>query len=64
MPADEQTRLFEAPKAPAGGKRDRAYLVVLAGASVGEMYKVEGDKVVIGRGQKAQIRLFDDGISR
>jgi len=64
MPADEQTRLFEAPKAPTGGKRDRAYLVVLAGASVGEMYKVEGDKVVIGRGQKAQIRLFDDGISR
>ena len=50
--------------APAGGKRDRAYLVVLAGASVGEMYKVEGDKVIIGRGQKAQIRLFDDGISR
>src|SRR3954452_4867074 len=64
MPADEQTRLFEAPKAPAGGKRDRAYLVVLAGASVGEMYKVEGEKTVIGRGQKAQIRLFDDGISR
>src|SRR3982751_1555419 len=64
MPADEQTRLFEAPKAPAGGKRDRAYLVVLAGASVGEMYKIEGDKMVIGRGQKAQIRLLDDGISR
>src|SRR5881394_52347 len=64
MPADEQTRLFEAPKAPAGGKRDRAYLVVLAGASVGEMYKVEGNEVIIGRGQKAQIRLFDDGISR
>jgi two-component system cell cycle response regulator len=64
MPADEQTRLFEAPKAQGGGKRDRAYLVVLAGASVGEMYKVEGDKVIIGRGQKAQIRLFDDGISR
>ena len=64
MPADEQTRLFEAPKATTGGKRDRAYLVVLAGASVGEMYKVEGDKVIIGRGQKAHIRLFDDGISR
>src|SRR3954466_4591923 len=64
MPADEQTQMFEVPVAPAGGKRDRAYLVVLAGASVGEMYKVEGEKVVIGRGQKAQIRLFDDGISR
>src|SRR5450432_898021 len=28
------------------------------------MYKVEADKTVIGRGQKAQIRLLDDGISR
>ena len=28
------------------------------------MYKIEGDKTIIGRGQKAQIRLFDDGISR
>jgi two-component system, cell cycle response regulator len=64
MAADEQTQMFATPVAPAGSKRDRAYLVVLAGASVGEMYKVEGDKVIIGRGQKAQIRLFDDGISR
>src|SRR4051794_15883994 len=63
-PADESTRMFEAPLAPEGGKRDRAYLVVLAGASVGEMYKIETDKTVIGRGQKAQIRLLDDGISR
>jgi diguanylate cyclase (GGDEF)-like protein len=56
--------MFEAPLAPEGGKRDRAYLVVLAGASVGEMYKIEGEKTVIGRGQKATIRLLDDGISR
>ncbi|HVZ89316.1 MAG TPA: GGDEF domain-containing protein [Polyangia bacterium] len=65
MAADERTQLFE-PPAPAGGgvKRDRAYLVVLAGASLGEMYKIEHDKTVIGRGQKAQIRLLDDGISR
>ena len=56
--------MFEAPLAPDGGKRDRAYLVVLAGASVGEMYKIDNFKTVIGRGQKAQIRLLDDGISR
>jgi two-component system, cell cycle response regulator len=64
MGADERTQMFETPIAAPSGKRDRAYLVVLAGASVGEMYKVEGDKTIIGRGQKAQIRLFDDGISR
>jgi len=64
MGADERTHIFE-PQSPATGvKRDRAYLVVLAGASVGEMYKVESDKTVIGRGQKAHIRLLDDGISR
>jgi diguanylate cyclase (GGDEF)-like protein len=63
MGADERTQMFQTPAAPSG-KRDRAYLVVLAGASVGEMYKVEGDTTIIGRGQKAQIRLFDDGISR
>jgi two-component system cell cycle response regulator len=56
--------MFEAPLAPEGGKRDRAYLVVLAGASVGEMYKIEGEKTIIGRGQRAQVRLLDDGISR
>jgi diguanylate cyclase (GGDEF)-like protein len=61
----ESTQIFEPQAPPTGGvKRDRAYLVVLAGASVGEMYKVEGDKTIIGRGQKAQVRLLDDGISR
>src|SRR3954454_4025560 len=65
MASDERTQIFEPQASPTGGvKRDRAYLVVLAGASVGEMYKIEGDKTVIGRGQKAQIRLLDDGISR
>ncbi len=65
MASDERTQIFEPQASPtAGVKRDRAYLVVLAGASVGEMYKVDGDKTIIGRGQKAQVRLLDDGISR
>src|SRR4029079_12081304 len=64
MSTDDRTQMFDAPVAAPNGKRDRAYLVVLAGASVGEMYKVEGEKTIIGRGQKAQIRLFDAGISR
>ena len=63
--ADERTQIFEPQASPTGGvKRDRAYLVVLAGASLGEMYKVDSDKTIIGRGQKAQVRLLDDGISR
>ena len=44
--------------------RDRAYLVVLAGMSRGEMFKLEGSRSVIGRSPTAQIRLTDDGVSR
>ena len=64
MAVDENTRMSEAPAATGDVKRDRAYLVVLAGASVGEMYKIETEETIIGRGQRAHIRLFDDGISR
>jgi two-component system, cell cycle response regulator len=63
VPVDERTQISIAP-APVEGKRDRAYLVVLAGSSVGEMYKVEGEKTILGRGGRAQIRLLDEGISR
>jgi two-component system cell cycle response regulator len=65
MPADEKTRMFEPPPAAEGDqKRDRAYLIVLAGSAVGEMYKVDKERTIIGRGGKASIRLIDDGISR
>jgi diguanylate cyclase (GGDEF)-like protein len=53
---------LETPKkAPAGAS---AYLVVIAGPSFGEMYKLRGDRVVLGRGDKTDIRIVDDGISR
>src|SRR5262249_8633623 len=41
-----------------------AYLVVLQGTNVGEMHKIEGPEVVIGRAASATVRLNDDGISR
>jgi diguanylate cyclase (GGDEF)-like protein len=41
-----------------------ACLVVLSGSNVGEMYRIEKDQVVIGRGDKVDLRLVDDGISR
>jgi two-component system cell cycle response regulator len=66
MESDEHTQISAPQASPTEGvKRDRAYLVVLAGASVGEMYKIEcGHTTIIGRGGKAQVRLLDDGISR
>jgi diguanylate cyclase (GGDEF)-like protein len=64
-PLDDTTRM--APAQPAGGAETQpasAYLVVLSGSNVGEMYRIEKDQVVVGRGDKVDLRLVDDGISR
>ena len=44
--------------------RSRAYFIVLAGANVGEMYKLEQGEVVLGRGREVDVRIVDEGISR
>src|SRR3982750_2030406 len=49
------------PRAAAGPS---AYLVVISGPSFGEMYKLKGDRTVLGRGDRADIRVLDDGVSR
>jgi two-component system cell cycle response regulator len=44
--------------------RDRPYLIVLAGSSMGAMHLIEKETTVIGRAEKADLRIIDDGISR
>jgi two-component system cell cycle response regulator len=41
-----------------------AYLIVLAGSTVGEMFKLPAGEAVIGRGKRSEIELFDEGVSR
>ncbi len=43
---------------------DEAFLLVLAGSMIGEMYRVGRERTIVGRGQKADVRILDDGISR
>src|SRR5260221_14659517 len=45
-------------------KRNLAFLVVLAGVSAGEMFKLQVDKTIIGRGPRCLVRLNDEGVSR
>jgi two-component system cell cycle response regulator len=65
-PLDDTTRMAPAPEVPVEveGQSPAACLVVLSGSSVGEMYRLEKDQVVLGRGDKVDLRLIDDGISR
>jgi len=63
---DDVTRVEDKPpdSVENPSKRDCACLIVLAGSAMGEMYKLTRERTVIGRGQKAQVRMLDDGVSR
>ena len=37
---------------------------MISGPSFGEMYKLKGDRTVLGRGERTDIRVLDDGVSR
>ena len=62
-PLDDTTRTSPTPDAQVATGQS-AYLVVMAGSTLGAMFKLDKGKLVIGRGDKADVRLIDDGISR
>jgi diguanylate cyclase (GGDEF)-like protein len=45
-------------------QRMHAYLIVLAGSNVGEMFKLDDNETLIGRAPQVPIRLNDEGVSR
>src|SRR5215471_7776814 len=66
LPDDTGTQTQPAipPESDKEQKRNRAYLVVLAGVSAGEMFKITAEKTLIGRGAHVSLRITDDGVSR
>jgi len=42
----------------------RPYLLVIAGAHVGELHKLTEERTILGRGPTAHLRLASDGVSR
>lgn len=50
--------------APVSTVRDRPFLIILEGGNVGEMFPLKQPETIIGRAQRANIRIEDDGISR
>ena len=62
-PLEDTTRTSPAPQEPSGERGD-AYVLVLAGSNLGGMFKLDKDRLIVGRGDKADIRLIDDGLSR
>jgi diguanylate cyclase (GGDEF)-like protein len=52
------------PVPPEADESSRPYLVILGGASVGEIHKIGKMPAIIGRSHGADIRIADHGISR
>src|SRR5690242_17000543 len=63
-PFDDTTRTVESEVTPSESEPQSPYLIVLAGTGAGEMHKLTEARTVMGRGEKVDIRLIDEGISR
>lgn len=63
---EEPTQIGKVDRAllRAQSRRDRAYLIVLAGGNLGQMFPIRETETVIGRAVDASVRLKDDGVSR
>jgi len=60
---EEATGIIRLSDVRPGPRPARAFLMVLAGAHTGHMQKVDKE-VTVGRSQKADLRVIDDGASR
>jgi two-component system cell cycle response regulator len=61
---EDRTAIGDLTAIKVANRRDRAHLIVLAGSSLGQMFRVESLETIIGRGADAGIRIEDDGVSR
>lgn len=52
------------PTPPETDETKRPYLVIIGGANIGQIHKLDGTPAIIGRSRDADITIADDGISR
>src|SRR5690606_32951214 len=62
MEADKTREHPIGEKAPA--QRETAWFIVLSGKSIGRMFKLAGDEMLVGRSPDAHVFLDDGGVSR
>ncbi len=60
----ESTKIISIANLQTPAKKNYACLIVIAGSNVGQMFRVDAEEMVIGRGHQNGIVLIDDGISR
>src|SRR5882672_5583598 len=61
--APEDTDTTSVPP-PLADESSAPYLIVLAGTQVGELHKLARPRTVVGRGDTADLRISDGGMSR
>lgn len=53
---EDRTKIGDVAVAPRSTRRDRAHLIVLAGESLGQMFRIEQPEIVIDRAADAACR--------
>ncbi len=61
---EDDTETRESPGERNADVRNKPYLLVLQGRSVGEYFLLRPPKAVIGRSDDAEVQILDDGVSR
>jgi len=64
---EEKTSVFVVPELLSKGRKQNAYLIVISAksaATIGRMFKLEQQEIVLGRSVEATFQVEDDGISR
>ena len=63
---DDKTEVgaFDSTRMKTAKSRDRAYLIVLSGQKLGQMFRIEQAETLIGRAENVAISFPDDSISR
>ncbi|MBC7795008.1 MAG: diguanylate cyclase [Clostridia bacterium] len=64
MEFEEKTQVLKTHSIVQRGESRSACLVVISGAELGRIYKLEGAEMVLGRGDQVGIRIGDEGVSR
>src|SRR5262249_44478049 len=61
---DPTGRVSPIPEEKLSKRVDRAILTVLTGVNAGQVFAIEQEETIIGRGREAHVRVEDVGISR
>jgi diguanylate cyclase (GGDEF)-like protein len=61
---EEKTQVLNLKDVQSDAPKNHAYLIIISGQRVGDMFRVDRDSMVLGRQEDCDVVIVDDGVSR